>query len=116
MQIVTSDSEKSIARVALKGKLDIVGAEVVALPLATLAGAKQGMIIDMGEVSFIASIGIRHLLTTAKALSRRNGRLVLLNPNSMVAEVLTTSGVTDLLPMVYSEAAALSAVGVSQPG
>src|SRR5437868_6150242 len=49
MQIVTSDSEKSIARVALKGKLDIAGAEIVALPLATLAGAKQGMIIDMGE-------------------------------------------------------------------
>jgi anti-anti-sigma factor len=116
MQIVTSEDEQATARVALKGKLDIAGAEVIALPLATLAGAKKGLIIDMSDVSFIASIGIRHLVSAAKALSRRNGRLVLLNPNTMVVEVLTTSGLTDLLPIVHSESDARAAVGSSQSG
>src|SRR5258705_11497209 len=69
----TSDNGAATARVALTGRLDIAGAEVVALPLATLAGAKQGLIIDMSGVSFIASIGIRHLVSAAKTLSRRNG-------------------------------------------
>jgi anti-anti-sigma factor len=86
MEIVTSEDQGATARVALTGRLDILGAEVIALPLATLAGAKQGLIVDMSGVSFIASIAIRHLVSAAKALSRRNGRLVLLNPSEMVAE------------------------------
>ena len=110
MEIVTSEIGGMASRVALSGRLDIAGAEVVALPLATIAGAKQGLIIDMSEVSFIASIGIRHLVSAAKTLSRRNGRLVLLNPTTSVAEVLTTSGLTDLLPIVHSESEAVSAV------
>jgi anti-anti-sigma regulatory factor len=48
---------------------------------------------------------------TAKALSRRGGRLVLLNPTEMVAEVLITSGLTDLLPIVRSDAEAAAALG-----
>ena len=37
----------NIARVALNGKLDISGAEKIALPLATLAGGKSGILLDM---------------------------------------------------------------------
>jgi len=110
MQIITSEQGATTATVALTGRLDIAGAEAVALPLATLAGAKQGLIVDMSGVSFIASIGLRHLVSAAKALSRRGGRLVLLNPNDLVTEVLTTSGLTDLLPIVKSEAEATTAV------
>ena len=113
MDIVTREIGGSAALVALSGRLDIAGAEVVALPLATLAGGKQGLIIDMSGVSFLASIGIRHLVSAAKSQSRRGGRLVLLNPNSLVVEVLTSSGLTNLLPIVHSEAEAASAVGVS---
>jgi len=114
MEIVTSEDRGATARVALTGRLDIVGAEVIALPLATLAGAKQGLIVDMSGVSFIASIGIRHLVSAAKALSRRNGRLVLLNPSEMVAEVLTTSGLTNLLPIVRSDSEAVAALDSMQ--
>jgi anti-anti-sigma factor len=111
MQIVTSDHGQT-AKVVLTGKLDIGGADVVALPLATLAGAKQGLIIDMSGVSFLSSIGIRHLLSAAKALSRRKGRLVLLSPTAMVVDVLVSSGLTDLLPIVQSEPEAIAAVTV----
>ena len=113
MEIVTSEDLGTTARVALSGRLDIAGAEAIALPLSTLAGAKQGLIVDMSGVSFIASIGIRHLVTAAKALSRRGGRLVLLNPTALVTEVLATSGLTDLLPIVKSQAEAEAALGVA---
>ena len=112
MQIVTSEDQGPISRVALVGRMDIVGAEAIALPLATLAGAKQNLIIDMSGVTFLASIGIRHLVSAAKALTRRRGRLVLLNPTDMVTEVLTTSGLATLLPMVRSESEAIAALGL----
>jgi anti-anti-sigma factor len=116
MQIVTSEDRGTTARVALTGRLDIVGAEKIALPLATLAGAKQGLIVDMSGVSFIASIGIRHLVSAAKALSRRKGLLVVLNPTEMVAEVLTSSGLTNLLPIMRSDAEAAAALDAVQRG
>ncbi len=112
MQIVTSEDQGPISRIALVGRLNIVGAEAIALPLATVAGAKQNLIIDMSGVTFIASIGIRHLVSAAKTLSRRSGRLVLLNPSDMVSEVLTTSGLANLLPMVRSESEAIAALGL----
>ena len=111
MQITIADDAGSIARVALNGKLDISGAEQLALPLATLAGGKSGILLDMTEVSFLASIGIRHLVAASKTLARRGGRLVLLNPNPMVTDVLTTSGVVELMPIARSDAEAAAALG-----
>jgi len=96
MQIAIDDTGTT-AKVTLTGRLDIAGAETVALPLATLSGSKNNIFIDMAGVTFIASIGLRHLLAAAKAVSRRGGRVVLLNPTASVAEVITTSGLADLL-------------------
>jgi anti-anti-sigma factor len=115
MHVETSDSKEATAKVVLTGHLDVAGVDIVALPLAALAGAKQCLIIDMSGVSFIASNGIRHLAAAAEALSRRNGGLVLLNPSLLVAEMLKTSGLTDLLPMVRSESEALSVLSRSRP-
>src|SRR5258708_25436792 len=116
MKIVTCQDQGATARVALTGRLDILGAEEIALRLATLAGAKQGLIVDMSGVSFIASIGIHHLVSAAKALSRRKGLLVLLNPNDMVAEVLTESGLNNLLPIVRSASESAAALEAAQRG
>lgn len=91
------DDTGAAATIKLIGRLDISGAEVVALPLATLSGSKSSLFVDMADVSFVASIGLRHLVSAAKKVGRRGGRLVLLNPSAAVAEVITTSGLGDLL-------------------
>jgi anti-anti-sigma factor len=88
------------------GKLDIAGAETIGLPLATVAGTKTSIVIDMMRVDFIASIGIRHLVMAAKAVARGSGKLVLLDPTPLVTDVLVTSGLDDLLPIVRSESEA----------
>jgi anti-anti-sigma factor len=116
MEIVTSEDRGATVRVVLTGRLDIVGAEVIALPLATLAGAKRNLIVDMSGVSFLASIGIRHLVSAAKAMSRRGGRLVLLSPNELVEVVLVTSGLTNMLPIVRSDSEADAAIDTVQRG
>jgi anti-sigma B factor antagonist len=114
MQITIVDDTGTTAKVVLNGKLDIAGSEVIALPLATLAGGKSGLLVDMAGVSFLASIGIRHLVAASKALARRGGRLVLLSPTQMVADVLTTSGVVELMPIVHSEAEAASVLNAAR--
>jgi anti-anti-sigma factor len=102
MQISIND-EGNDASVALVGRLDIQGAEAVAMPLATLSGAKQNILIDMSQVTFLASIGIRHLVSATKALSRRGGQLILIGSPDTVREVLTTAGLASMIRMVGSE-------------
>ena len=96
MQIAIHD-DGTAATVTMVGRLDISGAEVVALPLATLSGSKSALFVDMAGVTFIASIGLRHLVSAAKAVGRRGGRLIVLNPTAAVTEVITTSGLAGLL-------------------
>ena len=108
MQVVIDDTG-SIATLKLSGKLDISGAEAIAMPLATLSGAKSGLVIDLSEVTSLASIGIRHLISAAKVLARRGGRLILLNPSNSVTDVLAAAGVSQFLHIARSESEARAA-------
>lgn len=98
MKILIEDAGLT-ATVTLAGRLDIVGAESIDLPLATLSGSKSRILVNMAAVTFIASIGLRHLVAASRAVRRRGGQLVLLNPTATVAEVIETSGLTAYLPM-----------------
>ena len=97
MEISVDQGAGHASIVALKGKLDIQGAEKIAVPFAAATGAAQNLIVDMTGVTFIASIGIRSLVSSAKAMSRKGGRLVLCGLSEPVHEVLQVSGITDLL-------------------
>jgi anti-sigma B factor antagonist len=96
---ITIDDQGPTARVGLTGRLDIAGADAIALPLATLSGAKQSIVIDMAGVTFIASIGLRHLVSAAKALARRGGSIKLVNANPVVVEVIISAGLAQMLPI-----------------
>lgn len=100
---ISISEEGGNARVVLVGRLDIQGAEAVALPLATLSGSKQNVLIEVSQVSFLASIGIRHLVSATKALSRRGGQLILIEPQDVVREVLTTAGLASMIRMAGDE-------------
>ena len=106
MKITISEFGDIGTRVTLVGKLDIAGAGTVELPLATLAGTRRNLVVDMAGVDFIASIGIRHLVTAAKAVALGSARLVLLDPSPIVTDVVVTAGLDDFLPIVRSEAEA----------
>jgi anti-anti-sigma factor len=89
----------STATLVMVGRLDIPGAEIIALPLAALSGSKSELLIDMAGVTFIASIALQHLVAAAKVVRRRGGRLALLNPAAAIAEVVRKSGLMEYLPI-----------------
>jgi anti-sigma B factor antagonist len=110
MEISISDFGTAAKRVTLTGKLDIAGAQKIELPLATLAGTRSSLVIDLTGVDFIASIGIRQLVMAAKAVARGAARLILLDPTPAVTDALETSGLVDLLPIVRSDEEARAAL------
>ena len=103
MQINISEFGDSAKKIVLTGKLDIAGAQTIELPLATVAGSRTNIVVDMIGVDFIASIGIRHLLLAARTVARASRKLILLDPNPSVTDVLVTAGLGDILPIVRSE-------------
>ena len=111
MKMTISDFGQAAKKVTLVGKLDIMGAEEIGLPLAALAGSRSNIVVDMTGVDFIASIGIRHLVEAAKAVTRGAGKLVLLDPNPTVTQVLVVSGLEQFLPIVRTEDEARAAFG-----
>ena len=90
-------------RVVLAGRLDIVGVEHIATPLAAVTEAGNNIVVDMVAVDFITSIGIRELVRAAKTVARASRILVLLDPNPVIRHILVTAGLTELLPIVRSE-------------
>jgi len=89
MEIIISNFGDLGKRVALIGRLDIAGAGKIDMPLKELADSKTNIVVDMSEVDFIASLGMRSLVIAAKTLMRDARTLVLLNPTPLVAGALT---------------------------
>ncbi len=85
------------------GRLDLKGTNEIdnQFTFQTSSGSTP-VLVDMSGVEFIASIGMRLLISNAKALSRRGSKLVLLSPTPLVREALTTSGFAEIIPM-YDE-------------
>ena len=104
MSINHTDVGDNLRKIVIFGRLDISGTESVAGELERLAAApKKGVVVDVSSLKFLASLGIRALLKSAKAVEERGGRMVLVvGTNSQVVMSLKATGVSDLLPMFNS--------------
>ena len=90
----------AIWKINLSGRMDVQGTQDIDLKFAGMtAGQRNAIIVDLSQVSFIASIGIRTLLLNGKAVNQRGGKMVLLKPEASVARTLQTAGIDTLLPM-----------------
>lgn len=97
------DLDNDIKQVKVLGRLDIQGTGSVETTFtAHAAGKKAKVIIDLSGLDFLASIGIRLLLITAKSQAKRGGKVVLLNPKPLVEETLVTAGINLLIP-IYND-------------
>ena len=108
MQIEEQDGE--ITRVRLIGRMDYAGATEVDAKFMEQAGREKLMLVDMSKVEFLASMGIRTLIMAAKVVKARGDRMVLFNPEMMVAKVLQTSGTDILIPVYFDLALACKAL------
>jgi len=98
----------NIARVKLRGRLDTPGVDRVEAKF-TSAVVPEGRntVVDLSEVSFIASMGLRMFIGLAKALKRNNAKMVLFAPQSQVNEVFHTVVLREIVPIVVDEAEAV---------
>ena len=99
-----------ITKVVLDGSLDIAGAAAIDLKMNVIAGAKNAVMVDLQQVSFIGSMGLRSLIAPARAIIGRKGKMVIFGPNELVERVLKTSGIDTMIPIHHDYQAALAAL------
>lgn len=100
MELRYSELAQNIRLIKLIGKLDIVGVGEIEIKFGGYcAGKGVRVLVDLSEVDYIASIGIRLLTLNAKSLATRRGRMVLLKPNADVKNILELTGIPAIIPM-----------------
>lgn len=100
--------DEDLRNIRILGRLDIQGVNAIDRKLAFLASSsKHRVVVDLSGLEFIASIGIRSLVSNAKAQQHHGGRLVLyVGNNEPVTKVLVTMGINNLIPMFSDSARA----------
>ena len=108
MELTVVQSDGAFTHLALAGRLDVAGEQAVGASFATHAGAGKSLIVDLSQVSFLASLGIRMLFQGAKTLFADGVKMVILSPQPLVEEILQTAGLTELMPITHDEQEAQS--------
>ncbi len=108
MQFDLVDLGPAANKLVLHGRLDAAGVAAVETAFtATIAASGKSAVLDLRDLAFLSSLGIRLLLSVARVVTRRGGRLVLFGAQPMVAEVLTSMALDQVLPLAATEAEAL---------
>lgn len=113
MELHLIESSEAFTHLSLKGRLDIVGVGGIETKFtAYTAARKVPALVDLSEVTFLSSLGIRLFLGVAKSLEANNARLFLINPQGNIRETLTLSSFDQIAPIVDSKEDALSQIQV----
>jgi anti-anti-sigma factor len=92
--------ENGLRKISLSGTLDAPGAMEVEEAFHALLLEHGGqVIIDLADVDYMSSYGLRMLLMGAKALHQANGGLHLAAPNPHVMEVIRIVGYDEMFPV-----------------
>ena len=94
MQVIQADDD--ITHVVLDGRFDIQGAQEVDSRFGELAKSGKAMVVDLSEVSFLASLGVRTLMLSAKTLISRGAEMAVCGANENVEKVLRTTGFNEV--------------------
>ena len=101
MELTTETLAGDVTMVMLVGKLDIAGAQKIDLHFSVLVGSHRKIIVDLQQVSFLASMGIRTLIMGAKTVKSKGGRMSILKPTPDVEKVLIECGADTLIPITH---------------
>ncbi|MDR2053633.1 MAG: STAS domain-containing protein [Treponema sp.] len=96
MEIVKTISADT-ATLAVAGKLSAATADEFGAAVDIALGEAKNIVLDFKELSYLASAGLRVLLSTQKKLKASGGTLCLLHVCEEVMEVFEITGLNDVL-------------------
>ena len=110
MDVVFTE-ESGVTKAELVGRLDTANVnELEHRFTAGIMPKAQHTVVDLSNVTFIASLGIRMLLTTARGLANRGAKFAMFGATAPVLEIFETTALSDIIPILTTEADAIAEV------
>jgi anti-sigma B factor antagonist len=98
-------------KVAFKGRLDTPGVDRVETRfVAAVVPGGRHTLVDLSQVDFVGSLGVRMFISVARSLGLKQARLVLVSPQAQVREVFEHVSLSDIIPIVADESDAQTAL------
>jgi anti-sigma B factor antagonist len=108
---VTEESNGKATVVIAKGRLDSNTSKVLETRLTALASVPAAvLVVDLGQVDYVSSAGLRVLLIAVKKVKGGGGKLALCAIQPQVREVFDISGLSAVFSIHPERAAAVQAV------
>ncbi|MGE0563510.1 MAG: STAS domain-containing protein [Pseudolabrys sp.] len=87
-----------------QGRLDSATSPALEAEIArTIADGADRLLLDLGELSYISSAGLRIVLQAAKQMKSRGGRFALCALNAPIREIFDISGFSGFLDISPSQ-------------
>ena len=94
---ISTQEYKHVAVMAVTGRVDSSTAPDLESQLTQLVDSGQHhIVLDLKNVEYMSSAGLRAMVSTLKKVKRVNGDLRLANPSTRVEEVLRLAGLTSI--------------------
>jgi anti-anti-sigma factor len=108
VEIKEAGKEKNMKIISLEGKMDAISAPEFEDQMSEwLEQGETSFIINLGEVNYMSSAGLRSILIVAKKLKEQDGKLIFVNLREEVQKIFRISGFSSMIPTYESLEAAL---------
>lgn len=111
MKLSIENPRPDIRRLVLDGRMDLAGIQAIETEFNAAVEAGPNVIVDLGKVPFLASVGVRLLVAGAKTQAQLGGKMVLMDPDDLTRRILKTTGLNQIMPVHDGLDAALAAFG-----
>ena len=118
MEVTAIATTPDYVHIGLSGRMDSAGVDKQELRVyALFAPINHHAILDLSAVSFLASMGIRVLITASKTARAHGVQAVIVAPPGMIRETLAHAGVASFMTIVDDVPSAIARVrGGGTPG
>ncbi len=96
MEIIQEHKGDQVS-IKLKGMLDTLNSGELGKAVGNIPEEVKHVELDMAEVTYMSSAGLRVILQTLDQTRRRQGSLRIVRPSPFVREILTTVGFDSLI-------------------
>ncbi len=94
---ITQNEKDGILELSISGRLDAVSAVEADKTFSSIIdGENSNLLIDLAELDYISSAGLRVLLVVAKRIQQNRGKVALCSLNANVKEIFEISGFSSI--------------------
>ncbi|MDL2336205.1 MAG: STAS domain-containing protein [Pseudomonadota bacterium] len=108
MDMDVTEIDGPLTHIRLTGRLDSPGVDRIEIKFtAAVVSRGRSVVVDLSGVDFLASMGIRMFIATARALHLKGSKMVLFGATDAVFSVLEHVALDQIIPIAATEAEAI---------